>query len=150
MTGPSKPTTRACQAYLVAFDSGTEIYLADRPCAGGNLRNVPLLTSDRRSQNGKFTVDPHGHARGFMRRKHNELYKARTTELKCHRGDCFSNGILPIILGSKWRDTPRIFKKGMSTTIGLRLRLLVSWREKATSKECENYTVFLCRFGHRG
>ena len=46
------------------------------------LRDVPFLVSDRFSHYGVFDSKVDGRAAGFLRRKHNELYKARTAELR--------------------------------------------------------------------
>ena len=90
VTGAPQQTTGVCQAHLVALDEGADVYLAARPCVGKHLRNVPLMKSDRLPHLGKFVVNRNGSVIGCMRRNHNEMYKDRTTELKCRRKDCFA------------------------------------------------------------
>ena len=50
--------------------------------------------SDRLSRDGAFASKADGPEAGFLCRKHNELYKTRTTELKFQRKECYLQGIL--------------------------------------------------------
>ena len=106
VTGASKPTTGACQARLIALDAGSDVYVAARSCVGKHLRQVPLMTSDRLPQIGKFVTNPDGPVTGRMRRRRNELYESRTTELKCRRNNSFLHGRLLGHIGGNVAECP--------------------------------------------